>query len=90
MVAGCFLLTAGAQRVAGNELDHARSVTLPYLGLGVRLGLALPIGTRTALAFHGDMTAPLTEAKPRVDDAVVWTSPTVALALGIGLALRFP
>jgi hypothetical protein len=90
MASGCFLVTMGAQRVAGEDLDHARRATLPYLGLGIRLGLALPIGSRTYLALHGDVTAPITEARLKVDDSVVWTSPTLAAALGAGLALRFP
>jgi hypothetical protein len=87
---GCFLITAGVQRVAGDGLVHARQATVPYFGLGVRLGLALPIGARTALVFHGDATAPLTNIRLKVDDTVVWTSPTIAVALGIGLAHRFP
>jgi hypothetical protein len=90
MAAGCFLITAGVQRVAGDGLVHARQATVPYFGLGVRLGLALPIGARTDLAFHGDATAPLTNIKLKVDDTVVWTSPTIAVALGVGLAHRFP
>jgi hypothetical protein len=90
VAAGCFLLTAGAQRVAGEGLVDSRRATLPYVGLGLRLGLGLPVWARTFLTAHADMTAPLTLARLKVDESVVWRSPTIALALGIGLAFRFP
>ncbi len=90
MASGCFLISGGVQRVAGEDLSNARRATLPYLGLGVRLGLTIPVGAQTSLAFHGDMMAPITETKLTVDDATAWTSPTVAVALGAGLAMRFP
>jgi hypothetical protein len=43
-----------------------------------------------SLALNGDVTAPVTETKLTVDDSVVWTSPPVAFALGLGVAIRFP
>jgi hypothetical protein len=90
MASGCFLVSGGVQRVAGEDLNNARRVTLPYLGLGVRLGLTIPLSARMSLALHGDMMAPITETRLTVDTAVAWTSPTVAAALGAGLAMRFP
>ncbi len=90
MVATCVLVTGGAQRVAGRGLLDSRHATLPYLGFGVRLAFALPVTARMSLALHGDVTAPVTETKLTVDDSVVWTSPPVAFALGLGVAIRFP
>jgi hypothetical protein len=91
MLSACLLVTAGAQRVAGGDgLLNPRHATLSYLGFGVRLGLALPITARISLALHGDVTAPVTETKLQVDNTVVWTSPAVAMTLGLGLAFRFP
>lgn len=86
----CALATAGVRRVAGHGLLDQRSASLLYLGLGGRVGLTLPLGERLALGLHGDITAPLTRTRLEVSDGVVWTSPPVAVALGIGLAMRFP
>jgi hypothetical protein len=86
----CALATAGARRVAGHDLIDARSATLPYLGLGGRLGVAFPMGERLAFGLHGDVTAPLTRTRLEVSDGVVWTSPTLAVTLALGLAMRFP
>jgi hypothetical protein len=87
----CALATAGALHVAGQRgLANPRQATLPYLGFGFRLAALLPIGERASLALHGDVTAPVTEARLTVDGEVVWRSPTVALTLGLGMAYRFP
>jgi len=90
-VSVCALATAGALRVAGQGgLVATRQATLPYLGFGVRAAASLPVTARAALTLHGDVTAPVTETKLTVDKDVVWTSPSVAITLGIGVAYRFP
>jgi hypothetical protein len=86
----CALATGGARQVAGDGLVDSRHATLAYLALGGRVGLALPLGAATFLTLHGDVTAPVTKTRLRVDDSVVWTSPAVAFALGAGVAVRFP
>ncbi len=90
MVATCALATAGALRAAGHGLVDARKVTLPYVALGARLAVAIPLTTRLSVALHGDLTTPLTETQLQVDGATVWTSPILSLALGIGVAATFP
>jgi hypothetical protein len=90
MAAACLLATAGVERVAGHGLLDSRRATPPYLGFGARLALVLPITARVSLAVHSDVTAPVTQTKLTVDDSVVWTTPQVALALGIGVAFRSP
>jgi hypothetical protein len=90
MVATCALATAGALRASGHGLVDARKVTLPYVALGARLALAIPLTTRLSVALHGDLTTPLTETQLQVDGATVWTSPSLSLALGIGVAATFP
>jgi hypothetical protein len=86
----CALGTAGARRVAGHGLVHQRSATLTYVGIGARIGVGFPVGDRLSLTLHGDATAPLTRNHLTVDDQVVWTSPAVAVALALGLHVRFP
>jgi hypothetical protein len=90
MVAACALATAGALRAAGHHLVDSRQVTLPYLALGARLAVEIPVTTRLSLGIHGDLTTPLTETELQVDGASVWTSPILSVALGIGVAATFP
>ncbi len=88
--AACALVTAGALRAAGHGLEAPRQVTLPYAALGVRFALDVPLAWRLSLALHGDLTTPLSESHLRVDNETVWTSPLLAVALGVGLAAAFP
>ena len=90
VAAFCALGTAGALRASGHGLVDARQVTLPYAAVGARLALAFPVSPRWSVRFHGDVTAPLTESKVVVDGDVVWTSPILSAALGLGVAANFP
>ena len=90
MLAACALATAGVLRAAGHGLVDSRHVTLPYLALGARLVVAIPIAARLSLALHGDVTTPLTETELDVDGSAVWTSPHISFGLGIGVVAAFP
>ena len=90
VAAVCALGTAGALRASGHGLVDARQVTLPYAAVGARLALAFPVSPRWSARLHGDVTAPLTESKVVVDGDVVWTSPILSAALGLGVAANFP
>jgi hypothetical protein len=89
-LAGCALATAGALRAAGHGLIDSRQVTVPYVALGARLAIALPITKRLSLAMHGDMTTPIGKTHLEVDDSEVWTTPPLAFVLGLGVAASFP
>ena len=86
----CALATGGARQVAGDGLVDARHATVPYFAFGARLAAALPLAERVALGLHGDVTAPVTQIRLTVDDSVVWTSPAIAVALGLGVAIVLP
>jgi len=90
VMAACALVSAGALRAAGHGLMDSRTVTLPYLAAGARLAAAIPLTTRLSLAIHGDLTTPLIETRVAVDGAAVWTSPILALALGVGVVAKIP
>jgi len=90
VASACVLATGGARQVAGDGLESARHATAAYLAFGGRLAAALPISRKLALALHGDVTAPVTRIRLEVDDDVVWTSPTLVVALGLGLAVVLP
>jgi hypothetical protein len=89
-VAGCALAAAGALRAAGHGLVDSRQITAPYVALGARLAVALPITTRLSLVMHGDLTTPLGRTHLEVDGAEVWTTPRLAFVLGLGVAASFP
>jgi hypothetical protein len=89
-LAACALASAGAQRVAGHGLVQARGATDVYAALGGRLGADVPLSAHLALTVHGDVTAPVTRMHVLVDEGTVWTSPALAVALGLGVAAIFP
>jgi hypothetical protein len=90
VASACGLATGGVRQVAGDGLVQARHATLPYFAFGGRAAVAWPMSERAALALHGDVTAPVTKTRLTVDDEVVWTSPAIAVALGVGVAVLFP
>ena len=90
-LAACALATAGALRAAGGGgLLAPRQVTVPYVALGARLAVAIPVTTRLSLAVHGDLATPLTKTELDVDGSAVWSTPALAFALGLGVAASFP
>ncbi len=88
--AGCALVTAGALHAQGRGLVDAQRITRAYVAMGARLAYALPLSRRFSLLFHGDVTTPLIRTELDVDDLGVWTTPPVAVALGIDLGFNFP
>lgn len=90
IVAACALATAGVLRGVGSGLADERATMLPYAALGLRLSAGIPVTSVLALVIHGDVTAPLVEESLKVGEQVVWTSPHVAAALGLGVAATFP
>jgi hypothetical protein len=89
VLAGCGLITGGALRAAGHQLEDARRVIVPYLALGARIQLAVPVAARLFLAAHADLTAPLTQTELTVDVAELWTMPPVSFVMGLGLGVQF-
>jgi hypothetical protein len=89
-LAACALFTAGGLRAQGRGLASPQQVTRSTVAAGARLGYALPLSRRFSLLFHGDATTPLHIAELQVDHVAVWTTPRLALALGIDLGLDFP
>ncbi len=89
----CAVATAGPWRAAGKGLVDDRSVTIPYLALGARVVVRVPLTSALALvlALGADLLwAPLVQAELRVDGQDLWTSPPLALSAGLGVAVRFP
>jgi hypothetical protein len=88
--AACALLTAGALHAEGRGLVAPRRITRPTVAMGARLAYALPLFGRWSLLFHADVTTPMTYIELQVDHQNVWTTPSLAAALGIDLGINFP
>jgi hypothetical protein len=87
---GCALLSAGVIRAAARDLDMPQQVSAPFLAVGARVGLQLPLGRTLSAGVHADLLAPINELILRVSDRPFWTSPSIAGALGLGVGARFP
>jgi len=88
--AGCALLLGGALRASGVGLVDARQVSTSLFAAGGRLALQVPFGSLWMVAAHADVVAPLTQTVLRVSGEAVWTSPSLAAAVGLGVGVLFP
>ena len=89
-VAGCGLVTGGALRAAGHGLVDSRQVVDPYVALGARVALEVPVGGKLNLTAHADASAPLITTELRVGGEELWTTPPVSFLVGLGLGVAFP
>jgi hypothetical protein len=90
LLEGCALLAAGQLRASAQGLAMAQQVTAPFLALGARVGVEIPLGGILSAGAHADVLAPLTETVLRVSGQPVWTSPAISGALGVTIGARFP
>lgn len=88
-LSACGLVTGGALRAAGHGLADARQVDDPYVAVGARLGIDLPVTDELSLAAYGDLSAPLVETQLKVGGAELWTTPPISFLLGIGTVFTF-
>lgn len=84
----CAVVRAGLVFAAGQGLTPARRGVAPTGGLGARVSVQLPIGTRVAVALHAEMVTALLRTRLRVADAVTWRTPRVQAATGVALSWR--
>lgn len=86
----CALATAGVLHGSSDGLVDARRVSFFYATIGARIAFAYPLGPRWGLGLFGDAVSPLTETNLAVDNRVVWSSPTLAFALSLGVTAKIP
>jgi hypothetical protein len=87
---GCALLSAGVIRASARDLQMPQQVNAPYLAVGARVGVEIPLGSILSAGVHGDVLAPTTETVLRVSGQAVWTTPSISGALGLTMGARFP
>jgi hypothetical protein len=87
---GCALLSAGEVRASARGLAMPQQATAPFLAVGARVGLEIPLGSILSAGAHADVLAPITETVLRVSGQPVWTSPAISGAFGATIGARFP
>ena len=87
---GCALLSAGQIRASSRGLAMPQQVTAPFLAVGARVGLEIPLGSVLSWGAHLDVLAPISETVLRIGGQPVWTSPAISGALGVTIGARFP
>jgi len=87
---GCALVSAGEIRASARGLDRPQQVTAPFLAVGARVGLEVPLGSILSVGVHADLLVPVSETVLRVSGQPVWTSPAISGALGATIGARFP
>jgi len=86
---GCALVAAGAIRASARGLDMPQQVSAPFVAVGARVGVELPLGSILSAGVHADLLAPVTELVLRVSGQPVWTSPAISGSLGLTIGVRF-
>jgi hypothetical protein len=82
---GCGLVQLSTLFLSIPQADHSDSATAMSAGMGGRLGADLALPGRLKLRFSADLLALVPRVKPKVDNEMVWASPPVVGALGVGL-----
>jgi hypothetical protein len=85
----CALVSIGALQASGDSIDVRRTDTAPWVALGVRGGAEIPLAGPLALGIVGDLVSPIVRTTFRLDGADAWTTPSVAGAGGLRLAVHF-
>ena len=84
----CGVLVAGATRGEGSGFAVDEQSYLPFVALGARAGLELPIAGPFAFFAQLDVLAHLTPAELRVDAEPVWSMPPLSAVLAAGISAR--
>ena len=86
---GCALVSAGALRGSGEDIDREASDTTFYAAAGARAGAELPLSALVAVRVHLDLVGVLTRTTLRISERSVWTTEPVFASLGVAGVLRF-
>jgi hypothetical protein len=85
----CFVIDAGQVSLAGKDIDRPTSTHLPFVAAGARAAFIQPLGPRVFMKAHANGLLILTRWTANLDDVPVWTSPRLALTLGIDMGVHF-
>jgi hypothetical protein len=89
IVRACVVAGVGALRAAGSGVTDPQQDTKPYVTLGGRLGVEVPVGGPLFVDVHGDALFAATRITFRLDGRDVWTTPPIGGVLGAGMGATF-
>lgn len=84
----CATLGVGGQSFGGDGVTGGQEAL--WIAPGIRAGARASLTPALALEVTAAGSFPVTRARVRVDDAVVWETPAATLVLGLGLVLALP
>jgi hypothetical protein len=91
IVAFCVVAGGGGQEVAGSDYLLARSSWVPYVAVGGRIELELPVSRAMAVLFRVDVMAAVTRADLYVGTERpqrIYRSPAISNSFGVALSTR--
>lgn len=86
----CVALWAGALRGSASGIFAPKDDVSPYVAVGPRAGLALPVVDDVAIDVRADVPFALTSVELRVDDRARWKSPAAGVVVNAGVTLSLP
>lgn len=88
-LAGCGLVSVGALRSRGENVENPQSQSTFYAALGARFEFTPLLFGKLRLLTQIDAMKPVTPISLRVAGAEVWQTPVLTFSAGLGLRLRF-
>jgi hypothetical protein len=85
----CLVASAGAVRMAGENIDRPTAASVPILQAGARLGFRQDLGRRVFLSLRADGLLNLVRWTGSLDQVPVWTAPRTGAAIGFDVGVRF-
>ena len=85
---GCVTFTLGNFHGDGQNLAVANHADEFYSAVGARIGAELRIAGPVFGRLAGEVDAPATKISLHVDDREIWSSPRVALRIGLSLGVK--
>jgi hypothetical protein len=86
----CGVVSVGAVLAEGRDAAITHRVNTPSVRAGARVGVTSSLTAGVTFRFGVEVDAPMTITEHRIDNAVVWSTPPVAVAVAAGVGWRLP
>jgi hypothetical protein len=87
---GCALIQAGEIDGGSSGLDNPRQAHTPYVAVGARAQLDIPVHPLVTCRVTADLLAQLVQTTLTVGTTPAWTSSPVGGGLALGVAIKLP
>jgi hypothetical protein len=89
VLAACAVGTAGAVNAHANGFTVTREATAPYLAVGARAVVEIPVSARLRARWTGEAAVPLVAVHFTIDGSDAWTGPRLNALTSLGLVAIF-